>query len=95
MAVADGASPLSSSSVYFLFPQGSIGCSSLLGSNDGHGWKHLKTSNSLDNHPLLNINLEKNTYLVFSSCHSSEIKYMRSTKCSNKTLQNLLYFVYN
>ena len=32
---------------------------SLLGSNDGQGWKHLNTSKSFDNHPLLNINLEK------------------------------------
>ena len=28
------------------------------------------------------------------SRHSSEIKGLRSTKCSSKTLQNLLYFMY-
>ena len=26
--------------------------------------------------------------------HSSEIRGLRSTKCSNETLQNLLYFMY-
>ena len=26
--------------------------------------------------------------------HSSEIRGLRSTKCSSKTLQNLLYFMY-
>ena len=31
----------------------------------------------------------------FSLLHSSEIRGLRSTKCSSETLQNFLYFMYN
>ena len=40
----------------------------------------------------------RNSVVIESSknvvCHTSEIRDLRSTKCSSKTLQNLLYFMY-
>ena len=35
-----------------------------------------------------------NTYVMFTSLHSSEKSGLCSTKCSSETLQNLLYFMY-
>ena len=43
--------------------------------------------------PISALKLWKNGKNVFSY-HSSEIRGLRSTKCSSKTLQNLLYFMY-
>ena len=40
------------------------------------------------------IDITKEPLYLSSSTHSSEIRGLRSTKCSSKTLQKLLYFMY-
>ena len=61
---------------------------------EGSSKKYVPMAKLSSNVPVLSCGGLTKRWLVPGILHSSEIRGLRSTKCSSKTLQNLLYFMY-